>query len=158
MRLACASLLIALALACERRPIIDEDPLPDAGDSDGGNPDANPTIPPWTGRPGDRCDPVSQSCGGQRCAADCERGNYGCVPRHPESRGTQGIVCTLDDDCAPGFVCVPQTFRGGTSAARCARYCRSQSECEAGTRCSPAEVHCTGGPVALLPRYLCLSR
>jgi hypothetical protein len=144
-----------LALGCEWRPInLEDEPLPvDAGD---GGTDASLRVPVWTGRPGDRCDPVAQSCGGQRCAPDCALGVYGCAPRHPESRGTQDIVCGHDEDCAPGFVCISST-RGG-NGTRCTRYCKAQTDCPAGTRCVAAEVHCTGGAVDFIPRYLCLAR
>lgn len=119
-----------------------------AGEAGGGGPGVR-----WT-RPRDQCDPVAQDCGGASCGPDCQQVVYACRGRAASARGTQGYLCSGDDDCAPGFACVQQL-----STQRCARYCRDNRECETGTRCVDATLRCDQrDPTRNMPRYLCTLR
>ena len=149
---------VALTVGCEYRSINDGMQTGDdifVPGTDGG-------LPPGTILPGggnDRCEPVSQSCGGgQRCNPSCDMGIYSCVPRMRDGNGTQGFVCTLDDDCQRGFVCVNQLARSGNNATRCARYCRGASDCTDGSRCTTSYLHCQrAAGSSTISRYLCVS-
>src|SRR6185369_17111905 len=94
------ALLLLAAAGCEYRPM--HLPGPDSGDSPSPSPSQSPSPSP-VGGPGD-CDPVGQNCGGgQRCAPDCMHVRYACASRGANSRLMQGAVCTLEEDCVPGY-------------------------------------------------------
>ena len=150
------ALVVAGAAACEYRPLPHEiDPI------DQVRPDAAVigTSPGSPARPGPgACDPVAQSCGGsQRCAADCTRLTYVCGPRHREALGSQGSVCSHDEDCQAGYVCLERS--GRLSGARCLRYCRGTQDCSDGSNCVAVALACNEGPVPrFLERRLCVYR
>jgi hypothetical protein len=156
--------LVALAalaaLGCDLRPLPLE--APDAGAAAGdaqrpGSPAApgGPSVP--AGRSG--CDPVAQDCGANiRCSPDCNRQSFVCAPRHSEARGRQGSLCSHDEDCVVGFACFAD-LRGGTTPARCARYCRESRDCDPGTQCVSQPLVCDPGDERrTLPRRLCVQR
>ncbi len=148
--------LLGLAglLACIDTAVLERGP-PDAGRTDAGHTDG---VPGEAG-PADACRALIPICAtqplpGQTCNPACQTGcqcgrcsvvdgKTTCVP----TTGTQrlGDPCsTVNDRCSPGLVCIQTAC--GINGGTCRRFCRDDSDCGDGIRCSTPIP--TANPVA----------
>jgi hypothetical protein len=82
------------------------------------------------------CDYTNPStCGdGKACYVECATNSIGATSCKMAGTMGLGVACQRAEDCAPGHGCLGYTC-ASESRALCARYCRSEADCPAGSVC-----------------------